>query len=67
MVISKDEVVKRIRAFRGPQPNDPKGLPSNKDNSEGNEQIPGVFNQMGLADPGYVNFISGTGFGREMW
>ena len=67
LVISRDEAVKRLKAIRSRPPNAPAGLPKARDNSEDADQIPGVFNQMGLADPGFKGWISGTGYGSEMW
>lgn len=60
------EMVQRVQKLRGPSPNSPKGLPKQPSNDE--DSAPErKYRQEGLADPGYINFISGTGFGKELW
>jgi hypothetical protein len=63
--ITIDEAVKRVKALR--KDNVPKSIPKQPTNDDGNEQIPGVYSQEHLADAGFPGWISGTGYGRELW
>ena len=60
------EMVKRVQALRGPRPNSPKGIPTQPVN-DGDSAPERKYRQEDLADPGFINWITGTGAGREMW